>query len=272
VGKDQLKPWKDLYEAAIKFRELKPWRWMNDSHILGVKDPESGIIGYCCVLGNIRVVLGLAVYMGTRGLTGYHKLQSGEIAYDDPNSLHYQDCLLATFEDKGLLDDKDLKLIARLGLKFKERWPMFRKFTPGYYPWFLDGDEARFLRLALENSAEVFKQCRYDKKKLIPPEPGTYLVRVPGKKGKKISWTEQWLEPVPEVENDIPEVINSLRIRKIGKKAYTREGVWEVDWFYFPEPVREVSQRPIYPPTFLWVSQDPHSILHCYFSRVRLVA
>ena len=34
--------WVALYQTAIQFRHLEPWRWMYDEAIFGVKDPASG--------------------------------------------------------------------------------------------------------------------------------------------------------------------------------------------------------------------------------------
>ena len=52
-----LQEWKSLYKAAIEFKKLAPWSWMYDTDIFGVKDPVSGKIGYCCIMGAIRQAL-----------------------------------------------------------------------------------------------------------------------------------------------------------------------------------------------------------------------
>jgi len=31
--------WKDLYEAARMFKELAPWKWMEDPDVFGVQEP-----------------------------------------------------------------------------------------------------------------------------------------------------------------------------------------------------------------------------------------
>lgn len=96
-------------------------------------------IGYCCVLGNAGECFGLAVYLGSEGLEGYLKMQSGEINTYSTDMLHLQKCLMVSFDDSEFLQKEDLDLIKALGLKFKGRnsWPMFRNYQPGYYPWVL---------------------------------------------------------------------------------------------------------------------------------------
>lgn len=59
--------WQELYGAARDFRNVECWDWMSDSDIFGFLNPESGEIGYCCVLGAFGEVFGLVVYLGTEG-------------------------------------------------------------------------------------------------------------------------------------------------------------------------------------------------------------
>jgi len=126
--------WAALYETAAAFKQTAPWDWMADSDIFGVQDPDTGKVGYCCVLGTLGQVLGLNVYLGAEGLDTYLKIQTGEMIQDDPDMLYSQDALVAHWEDRSALAPEDLQVIRNLGLKFKGKkaWPWFRRFEPGF--------------------------------------------------------------------------------------------------------------------------------------------
>ena len=96
--------WKNLYDAATMFRELACWEWMSDSDLFGVQNPQNGEIGYCCVLGELGEVFGLAVYLGTEGLEQYRKIQSGKIHRGSPEMAYSQNCLTLWFGDRSDLE------------------------------------------------------------------------------------------------------------------------------------------------------------------------
>ncbi len=73
-----LQEWKALYGAALEFKELAPWDWMHDCDIFGVKDPESGEIGYCCIMGAAGEHYALGLYSGSEGLMGLSQILTGE--------------------------------------------------------------------------------------------------------------------------------------------------------------------------------------------------
>ncbi len=147
-----LQEWRELYAAAVEFKKIEAWTWMVDDQVFGVQNPANEEIGYCCVMGNLGEFFGLGVYLGEEGLEGYRAIQSGKVARAD--TLFTQDCLVASFEDRQMLDPQDLKVIKQLGLKFRGRnaWPTFRSHVPGYYPWYLGKGEAQFLRTALQQA------------------------------------------------------------------------------------------------------------------------
>ena len=73
-----LQEWRNLYQAAIEFKKIECWNWLSDTDLFGVQNPANGITGYCCIMGEMKEMLGLVVYLGTEGLAGYLKIQSEE--------------------------------------------------------------------------------------------------------------------------------------------------------------------------------------------------
>ncbi|RLF61026.1 MAG: hypothetical protein DRN37_01680 [Thermoplasmata archaeon] len=246
------KEWKALYEAARDFRDHRPWSWMSDADLFGVQNPYNGEIGYCCVLGELGEVFALAVYSGSEGLEGYLRMQSGEFDVDDPDVMHIQKCLVASFEDRDRLEEHDYNVIKKLGLKFRGRnaWPQFRSFLPGYVPWHLTKDEVKFLTIALRQAVNVSLRFKRDQDLLSPPDEDLLLIRFPDEKGKS-DWIDVWMEiPEPEKSESPAGQVDELRLKRIGKNLTNRKGIWEIESFYFPGAVEE-GERPFFPRTFV---------------------
>jgi len=252
--------WKDLYEAAIQFKNTKCWDWMWDTDLFGVQNPVTGEIGYCCVMGGTGEHFALAVYQGSEGLKGYLTLQSGKNHPSLEDMLNLQKLLMASFEDRELLQKEDIQLIKKFDLKFSgpDSWPFFRSYRPGCHPWYLTGEEARYLTLCLGQAIDVSTRFKADSEMLYPPTENHYLVRVPKKDKTGLSWRDKWIEPLPfKKEEMIVGPIDEIRLEKIKRRIPHRQGVWEVDFFYSPKPIKEKGERPLYPYITLWV--DHHS-------------
>ncbi len=251
--------WRALYDAAVEFRNLAPWEWMYDSDLFGVQNPVDGEVGYCCVMGNLGEHFALGVYQGTEGLEGYLKIQSGEPESPEIALLHYQKCLMASFEDRALLERQDLDVIKGLGLKFRGRniWPQFRSYLPDYYPWFVTAAEARFLTVALQQSLDMARRFQDAPDLLEPPREGLYLVRVPERDGAALRWSDQWLAPALLArEQPAAPQIDELRVQRIKRSITAWQGTWEADFFLSPSPIQEhKDERPHYAYMFLWVDR-----------------
>lgn len=259
-----MKEWKELYMAAEAFRKLQPWTWMSDSDLFGVQDPQDGEIGYCCIMGQIEEVFAIAVYLGAEGLDGYLRVQSGEIAVGNPDAMHIQKCLMASFEDRDYLEKEDLQTIKKLGLKFRGRhvWPQFRGYLPGYVPWYLEKDQAIFLTIALHQAINVARRLKEDRNLLNPPKDGLLLVRAPLVKSGEIGWRDVWVIPSSPEKKELPVApVDELCIQRIKKNITKGKGIWEVDFFYFPAPIRE-GNRPFFPRTMVIMDHANGMALH----------
>ena len=265
-----IQEWKDLYDVAIEFKKIECWSWMWDSDIFGVQNPVSGESGYCCIMGKAGEHFALAVYLGTEGLEGYLKVQSGEVSPPSTDVLHLQKCLMVSFEDKRFLQKQDSQVIKTLELKFRghNSWPLFRNYQPGYHPWYLTSKEAKYLTVVLRQAINVSLRFKNDPEMLTPPMENQYLVRVPRKEKDGLRWRDKWLEPLPlEKVGIIAKPIDANRLEEIKRMIPRRQGIWEIDFFYFPQGVQEKDERPYYPYVILWVEHHSGFILNHHLAK-----
>ena len=265
-----IQEWRDLYDAAIEFKKIECWNWMWDTDIFGVQNPVTGEIGYCCVMGGAGEHFALAVYQGSEGLNGYLKLQSKKNYPSLEDMLNLQKLLMASFEDREFLQKEDFQLIKKVDLKFSgpNSWPLFRSYRPGCHPWYLTSEEARYLTLCLWQAIDVSLRFKDDSEMLTPPTENHYLIRVPKKDETGLSWRDEWIEPLPLKKAEIiVEPIDADRLEEIKDRIPNSQGVWEVDFFYYPKPVKEKGERPFYPYVTLWVEHHSGLILNHHLAK-----
>lgn len=255
-----LQEWSALYDVANKFKRLQCWNWMYDSDLFGVQNPETGEIGYCCVMGQLGEVLALNLYPGPEGLDSYwqiherSRLAEEGVSLNSHALLNTQKCLMASFEDRSELHQKDLGIIREVGLKFRGRkeWPIFRSYKPGFLPWFLTPPEAQFLAIALQQAIEVASTLRDNPHGLVPPEEEEpYLVRVL----EGAVWKNTWQSPAQYKAPPTTPVINEVLLAQLKQSNFPRQGTWVTDCILLPVVIEE-GERPYYPHGFPILSSE----------------
>ncbi|MCP3929101.1 MAG: hypothetical protein GY705_08375 [Bacteroidetes bacterium] len=250
--------WLDLYRAAVAFRDLKAWEWMYDSELFGVKDPETGEIGYCCIMGNLGEVFGMAVYMGDEGLDSYWNLAGT----DEENARIValsQKCLIVTFENREDLSDKDRKHIKELGLKFrgKKNWVNVREHLPGFYPWYISDAQAKYLALVLGQAVIVAKRAK-ESTDFFHTED--YFVRVSENTENGLKWKDTYIDE-PVFDEEVPAA-NPFLSRKAKQELERREKTLLFSLDFLPSAVTgEGSDRPFFPVLAIWVDYKSQFIL-----------
>ena len=194
--KPTLAQWRALYNAAAQLGKMAPWRWIEEGDIFGVEDPESGRVGFVSIMGMSDEHYGIAVYLGALALYQFWTLPEFDEDIAAPKLLEIEQLTLS-FEDRDFLDKDDRAIIKKLGLRFRGRnaWPVFRKITPGYFPWFIDAEDARFLIHVLEQTLIMAQRVK-EEPELLAAEEGdiTYLIRVPRQTETGLVWEDVWRE------------------------------------------------------------------------------
>ena len=266
------KEWKRLYEIAVKVKELAPWEWMYEDNIFGVQNPETEEIGFVSVMGVGGEHYGISLYLGAEGLFGYDNLQ--DQAINDPSALEDNAFALfdipqlqASFENRGQLEKDDHAVIKKLGLKFRGsfNYPMFRSIVPGFLPYYITSDEARFLSYVLEQLLEVAPRVQADEEILddtdIDEEFESYLVRVPKKQNGTTVWHDEHLVIKPPPDKDISVSVPEDVMEEIKHFPQNKNLTLEVDIFYAPQPVAEKGKRPFIPKILMFADSRSGMVL-----------
>ena len=257
-----LEEWRRLYDAMVRVKELAPWEWMVETDVFGVQNPETDELGFVSVMGQLGEHYSIAVYLGPKGLYDFWDFEDAGPSAPAEHLVEIPQ-LQASFEDRNQLHDKDRQVIKKLGLKFRGRnaWPMFRSYRPGYFPWFVEAEEARFLAVVLEQVLDVTPRFREDRTLLEPPEHESYLVRVPHQKGDVLSWKDQTMSVPPPEPEPIALSMNMQALEWL-KQAPRSGAKMEIDFFMFPAPTRDKGEeRPFFPYSLMTVDAQSGLIL-----------
>jgi len=255
--------WLALHHAFRRYCEAEPWEGLANEDLLVVEDPAGRYQGYCVVLGDGDMVYGLGVYLGDVGLSNYLSTISDEDEPDGQAMLERQLSLSAMLADREELEPDERKVIRDLGLRYRGRgrWPMFRSARPGYWPWFVNEDEARFLTVALDNARDVAERMARDELDLYYGQSrGLVLARVPEGSG----WRDEWRRLATAV---LPKADNSMdgeRLRLISEFSSAGSAAWEVTVSYVPALLRHgEGDRPYMPTLVMVVDHDSELVLAC---------
>jgi len=256
-----LEEWRRLYDVVKQVKEIAPWQWMEETDIFGVQNPETDELGFVSVMGMLGEHHAVSVYRGSEGLTGFWRLQEAGSSIS-PEFLLEVPQLQASFENREELHKKDRETIKKIGLKFrgKHAWPLFRSYRPGFFPWFVEAEEACFLRYALEQTVEVALRFKDNPLLLEPPDDGSYLVRVPCQDGDTLIWEDR-IMPMPPPEPKSISIAMDVQMLEALKRMPKTGHEIEIDFFMFPSPIHEKGVRPFFPYMLLMVAAQSGMII-----------
>ena len=176
---ENITAWRRLYDAARRVKDVAPWEWMDETDIFGIEFPGTNSLGFVSVMGARGEYYAVSVYLGEDALGTFWGIHH-EHSTADADAVMEMRQIMVSFEDRGNLENKDHEIIRRLGLEFrgKKSWPMFRRYHPGYVPWFLEDGEVEWLACALEQTPGVVLRFKDDPLLLERDDAESYLMRV----------------------------------------------------------------------------------------------
>lgn len=253
--------WKRLYSLADDLQSLAPWDWMEETDIFAVEDPEEQYLGFVSVMGRIRQHFALAVYLGSRGLYAFWEMQYAGASWEPEHLLEVPQ-IQVSFESRDDLEEEDRQIIHQLERQYcgAHGWPLFRSYRPGYLPWFLDTEEARYLTVVLEQALDVTARFREDPELLASRGDTTYLVRTPHAGQQSPEWEDQRSVIVPPEPYSIEYSVDMKEVETLRTLPRDQEPL-EVDLFMTPSVIQEENTRPLLPYLLLLVDSGSESVV-----------
>lgn len=152
--------WKNLYQAATRIHDLKPWELLWDMDIIGIQvggEPENTV--FYSILGKGGDCYGIAVYEGYDAFNSFMMLTMQErMNLSVEYAMMNQRNLTCYWGNREELSAKQREIIKELGYKYrgKNNWLYFVSHEPGYYPYNLNQDEVVRMTAHLENLEKAF--------------------------------------------------------------------------------------------------------------------
>lgn len=251
-----IEQWRRLYDLADRIKALKPWEFIEEDDLFGVRDPDTGVDGFVSVMGQEGEHLAIAVYIGAEALYQFWAMRDDDLDIG-PEMLLAIRQLQLSFEDRGTLEVAERKIIKEIGRKYrgKQAWPIFRSFLPGYLPWLIEADEANTLIHALEQTLDVVARAAKDSTLLLPPqdEEETFLIRVSEVQDGVITWADRLVEVLPPDPTAISVPIQLDTLEQAGKLPRRKKSTIELEILTLPQPIISDTGRPYLPTALLMV-------------------
>ena len=255
-----------LYEAAAAFKREQPWKWLYDSDIICVQNPQDQMVGYCSIMGMAGEHYALGVYLGDEGFAKFCQVLEHGDTIVSHQILHYQNCLMCSFEDRDWLTSRDRQQIKDLGLSFRGRnaWPMFRRHEPGYQPWYINADECIFLTHALRETLLAAVQIRSGQLE-IDLGHGRTILRYSEEKNGQLEWFSKEIQlMVPTLSYRPVTISDEVLFQKIKRAGSMGDVSLQADIGYVPSAVQEnKNERPYMPRIFVLADRSSGIILDC---------
>ena len=252
--------WLALHHAFGSYCEARPWERLANEDVLVVNDPLGHFEGYCVALGDGGIAYGLGVYLGDRGLLNYLATMTSEDEPDGVEALERGLALSAVLGDREELGNGERKAMRELGFRYRGRgrWPIFRSVIPGHWPWYLSGDEARFLTVALDNIRDVAERIGQGVLDLYADrDPSEVLTR----SLRDGVWRDEWEVLRPPALLAEEHSADTDRLQSIKGSTPAGSAVWEVTASYIPTGVQDGRGDRPYLPTLVMVVEGGSGLI-----------
>ncbi len=237
---------RNLYIASIQLAAQGPWHVLAEDQLVLVRSKACPELCYCSVMGSLGVSFTIHVYIGAESFETFRKLLAAELKA--PHEFYAsQYSVTLEFVNWVEVEKQDRELLAALGHPQKRgaRYPIFRALRPGFYPWFVNAEEAEILSDCIHAVSMVCSmvtdgaggnlwdggQDLYPLVSRAPREGFAYQIE---QANVDISWTP----PAPK-----PATVDEAAVQRLRANHYPAGGAMEIGYLPTASAIGERHER-----------------------------
>lgn len=230
--------WQEVFALALDISEKEPWKTYPEECIFILHGEDENDTLYVSVHGFEEEVTGISVHKTKEDISRYVTiLEKGDDA-DFQTIIANQSCVSLQFAAREYLSPGDITAAEQAGFtpKDERNCVLFRKYAPGFAPWYADKNDIELLIKGVRRFLEATKDAaaaKFDKTiTILEHKNGEFTV---------FDLPENFKEIIPDIKKDDLFVARLKQLKRNAK-------VIEIDSCYLPNPVSgQLSEVPLFP-------------------------
>ena len=247
--------WIAIFMAMEQLCDREPLRLLGGSPVLLIEDGQSRhLLHFSAEDVNNHAV---SVFSGEAAIQGFLRIRA---AGDDPpvqTLIAHQDCLTAYRGESRYLSGADHLAMRNSNYKAPadDAFIYFRRYRPGYTPWYIESADCRLLTACLREAARLLDDIQSG---LLAPADGDRIPARVLRDGGFVSTLCPPPQPASEEEEEATDELALARLRRLPRSGHSIEA----DCIYLTVPVRsEIDDRLLFPRLCIIADRDDGVIL-----------
>ncbi|HEC41693.1 MAG TPA: hypothetical protein ENI20_02560 [Bacteroides sp.] len=251
--------YKKIYTLAGEIYKLKPWKWVFEYDVFGVRIPDTDRIYYVSVMGSEGEFLAISAYCGVRGLGQFWQFreQGDTIAPEAFLTIHQ---IMLSFGDREGLSPEQLASIKPSGISFRGKgcWPSLEEIFPAYLPVLPKGKSLSDTLVILEQTLNVAYRAEEEPDLIYPEQEqeDVYLIRERDGEDSPASWKDSYQKADTEQgEVDYKLTYMEESVRNVALLPESLK-IIQIDLVMLPTPVKEKGHKGFFPFALIMVEKN----------------
>tara|TARA_B100000674_G_scaffold236542_1_gene194317 strand:+ start:423 stop:1478 length:1056 start_codon:yes stop_codon:yes gene_type:complete len=254
--------YKDVVGEFKRIADNELWNRVDDSFLIGVRDPADKEIYWCSLMGKDEELYGVSMYKGASGLYSYDYIRKKDGQRPDPEMATVQDTILVTLDEEEIFSEAHGDFIKSVEeseyVEGMHIIPM--RMQPGITASICNENEMHTASEIMAKLADFLLQTNQDDYFPAGPE----ILLLPDDQAQLENWETYRTDkasqlPDPAAGLKLP-VDESLK-RTVGSLE-VKGTIWEAHVCYYPFAISSGSKGGYYPQMLLIINKDKGELIH----------